>query len=159
MKFRRLKAEELDSLEEDFIQFLASNTVTADDWKSMQNNAPEKAEEMIDVFSDVVWDKILGNIKYMQHRFPQELRVYKFDENEASAIVLRFKSNGIDLTNNDDVQGIATGKIDLTKFSPEVLHGTRAYRSNRKQEIFVLMEQGAKPCKEAFWLSIAKMLN
>jgi hypothetical protein len=159
MKFRRLKAEELDSLEEDFIQFLASNTVTADDWKSMQNNDPEKADEMIDVFSDVVWEKILGNIKFMQHRFPQELRVYKFDENEASAIVLRFKSDGIDLTDNDDVQGIASGKIDLTKFSPEVLHGTRPYRSNRKQEIFVLMEQGAKPCKEAFWLSIAKMLN
>lgn len=159
MKFRRLNAEELDSLEQDFIKFLASNTVTADDWKSMQKNSPEKAEDMIDVFSDIVFEKILGNIKFMQHRFPQELRVYKFDDKEASAIVLRFKSEGLDLTSNEDVQGVATGKIDLSKFAPEVLHGTRPYRSSRKEEMFVLMEQGAKPCKEAFWLSIAKMLN
>ncbi|MEM7174053.1 MAG: DUF6495 family protein, partial [Bacteroidota bacterium] len=77
---------------------------------------------------------------------------------EATAIVLRLGSNGLDFTNSTDVKSLAEGKIDLTKFNPEVLHGTRAYRTSKKEEVFQLMEQGARPCKEAFWLSVSKML-
>ncbi len=45
MKYRRLDKEELEELEQEFIKFLAVNTVTADDWAKIQwgnSNAPQQ---------------------------------------------------------------------------------------------------------------------
>ncbi|MCB0760517.1 MAG: hypothetical protein KDC12_03265 [Flavobacteriales bacterium] len=158
MKYRPLHKEELESLQDDFVKFLASNSVTASDWTELKSNDPSKAEQLIGVFSEIVWEKVLGNIKFMRHRFASEMRVYKFDEESATAVVLRLGKSGVDFTDADDVKKLAAGKLDLSKYDPEILHGTRNYRKPRKEEIFELMEMGARPCNEAFWRSITRML-
>ncbi len=58
-KYRSLSQEELKPLEEDFIKFLAANTVAAEDWDKIKKDDPKKAEGLVEIFSDIVWDKAL----------------------------------------------------------------------------------------------------
>jgi len=40
----------------EFINFLATQTITAKEWVDLKTNQPEVAEQEIDVFSDLVWE-------------------------------------------------------------------------------------------------------
>jgi hypothetical protein len=75
VKYRRLRKDELEELEGEFIKFLASNTVTADDWVKTKAETPEKAEDLLDVFSDIVFEKILEKVEYLEHKRPKDFRV------------------------------------------------------------------------------------
>ena len=54
MRFRRLTKNELEHLEEDFVRFLASNQITADEWEKFKTEQPQKVHELLDIFSDIV---------------------------------------------------------------------------------------------------------
>jgi hypothetical protein len=56
MKYKRLTTEELKHLEKEFVNFLASAQITGSDWEKMKANEIEKAEELLDVFSDLVFE-------------------------------------------------------------------------------------------------------
>ena len=57
MKYKRLASQELEALEKEFINYLATEQITADEWVKMKETTPEKSEELIDVFSDMVYEK------------------------------------------------------------------------------------------------------
>ncbi len=76
MKFERLSNKELQSLEKEFIEFLVVNTIIAADWEKIKKENPEKAEKLIDLFSDMVWGKSLGKIKFLEHRTPTSIKVF-----------------------------------------------------------------------------------
>lgn len=158
MKYRRLHPEELENLREDFVQFLAANSITGEDWTKLKEAQPEQSNQLIEMFSDLVWEKVLGNIKYLETRSPNELRVIHFADEQVQMIVLKVESEKFDFTNPIDIQSIADGTLDLMSFDPEVLKGERDYRADKKMEVFVMMEEGARPCKEVFWRSILKMI-
>ncbi|MEP0676046.1 MAG: DUF6495 family protein, partial [Nonlabens ulvanivorans] len=56
MKYRRLTKEQLEELHPEFINFLATQTITAGEWDEIKNNKTEVAEQELDVFSDLVWE-------------------------------------------------------------------------------------------------------
>ena len=62
MKYRRLTIDELKELEQEFVRFLASNTVTSEDWQAVKTTNPERADQLIDIFSDIVFDKVIDKI-------------------------------------------------------------------------------------------------
>lgn len=158
MKYRRLHPEELESLREDFIQFLAANSITAEDWTKLKQADPEASGQLVDLFSDMVWDKVLENVKYLRIHSSDELRVLSFGEKNIEMVLIRITSDSFDFTNPDDINSVAEGNVDLMKFEPEIFRGKKDYSHGKKMEVFVMMEQGAKPCKEVFWRSIQSML-
>lgn len=158
MKYRPLHSEELENLREDFVQFLAANSITGDDWVKLKEQMPDHANELMAVFSDLVWGKILGNINYLETRTKQELRVVHFSDDKIEMIVLKLSSEDFDFTNPEQIRAIAEGTSDLTSYGLEVLKGDRDYRADKKMEVFVMMEEGSRPCKEVFWRSILKMI-
>ena len=54
MKFRILRDEELKVLEEDLKHFLIANGIDGDLWKEINENDPDKAIDLVAVFSDIV---------------------------------------------------------------------------------------------------------
>ena len=54
MRFRCLSKEELQELDNELIQFLIVNHVYKEDWALMNQESPNKAKELIEMFSDVV---------------------------------------------------------------------------------------------------------
>ena len=51
MKYSRLTKEQLEELHQEFINFLATQSITADEWSDIKINKPEVAEEELDAVS------------------------------------------------------------------------------------------------------------
>lgn len=160
MKYRKLHREELEGVRDEFVQFLAANSITADDWESLKTTDNDKAETLIEMFSDIFWDKALTNIQCVELREPKRLRVVRFDENEAKLIELRIgEKSTLDLTNPQDIQQLASGKAAIEDNAPEMYRGNRAYAHERNAELFNFIEQGALPCKLTVWEGLRRMIN
>jgi hypothetical protein len=145
MKYRRLTEEELISMETEFVRFLVANTVTASDWERIKAESPEKAEGLIAIFSDLVFDKILGKVEYIEYRTPQDLKTFHFGKDKIQLRGLSAEGiRGIDFTVG---QPLSDMKTYLNSSDGE---GLRIYRAEKgykyedpKQEIFELLEAGA----------------
>ncbi|MDB9939256.1 DUF6495 family protein, partial [Cyclobacteriaceae bacterium] len=73
MKYRRLTLEELEPLENEFIDFLVVNGVIADDWEQLLANDVEKSNQIIDAFSEVVFEGIMRKTQFLEYRSKGEL--------------------------------------------------------------------------------------
>jgi len=51
MKYRRLRREELEELEPQFIRFLAAQSIPAQDWSKLKVTDEKRANVLIDQFS------------------------------------------------------------------------------------------------------------
>lgn len=86
MKYTRIPQDELEKLEKEFIDFLVVNGITADDWVSLKENEPINADEIVDQFSDVVWESILRSTKYL-NKTESNLAYYFFFGNEKISLI------------------------------------------------------------------------
>ena len=124
-RYRRLTVEELEGVRPEFVKFLASEGIAADDWeRKLKSDSPEVLT-CIDEFSEKFWDGATGAIECLEH-CPSTDNLWVFHFAERSAHVIQCQKSGEALAWS---QG---GK----QFEPEA----------RGQEIFLLLEQGAKPC-------------
>ena len=53
MKYTRLTKEQFEELNQEFINFLATQSITAKEWKEIKQLKPAVAEDELDVFSAV----------------------------------------------------------------------------------------------------------
>lgn len=148
MKYRMLTKEELEELKPEFVTFLASNGVPAEDWVRIKKNEPEKSMELIGVFSDIVFDKILSTVHFLEHRQKDIIRIFRFGEDKIVMNGIRIEGrSGIDFTQNQDT----TALIQLFKLSPgklKIFTADKSYKKDRLQEIFNLMQNGAQILKD-----------
>ena len=159
MKFRRLHRPELESVREDFVKFLAANSIEASEWENLKKSSPEKAEGLIDIFSDIFWEKALSKINCLEVRKSHMLRVMHFEEKRIQMIELRLPAtSAVDLNSREDIEGIAQGTIDLAAQEPELFTGQREYEHERELELFNFLEQGAKPCSDKLFYGLKAMI-
>lgn len=139
MKYKRLTLDELTALEPEFVNFLASAQITGADWVKMKENELEKAEELIDVFSDMVYEKVMNKIKFLEHRDKKVLNIVGFEEDKIMLVGLRVKDNcELDLTSNDLTE--KWQEVDLSLLS--VIKSERLYSKDKGLEVFDLIQQG-----------------
>ncbi len=139
MKYRRLTSEELRELEQEFIHFLAAAQITGQDWERMKQNETLAAEELIETFSDMVYEKVLGNIELLEYRDSKTLNIFKFESDKILLVGLRVNENSpIDLT-----QPGMFSKLDSdTIGAVSVIKTERAYKGNKQMEVFDLIQNG-----------------
>jgi hypothetical protein len=153
LKYRRLHTEELESLREDFVQFLAANSITAEDWTQIKSVQPEKADQLLDIFSDLVWEKVLEKITHLEFRSPKQLTLIKFDDDQAEMVNIKIEDQNLDFSNANDLKEIAEGRIKLKSLKPQITKGKKKHNKLREMEVFYYLEQGGKPCSEELWNS------
>lgn len=148
MKYRRLNQEELESLKTEFIRFLASNTITGDDWMKINTEQPVKAESLIDIFSDIVFEKILEKVDLLERREKSDLKIFKFHKDKITMLGLTIVGNDrLDFNSMDSPQEMMA-KIELTGGNLQMYSAEKAYSKARNQEVFDLMEAGALILKD-----------
>ena len=101
MKYTRLTKEQFEELNQEFINFLATQSITADEWKEIKEQKPEVAEEELDVFSDLVWEGVLSKVEYLENIATQHMYLFKVDGAQLRLIGLKIKPDNIDLTTKD----------------------------------------------------------
>jgi len=154
-----LTKEELEELEPEFVTFLAANGIPADDWVKIKKEDPEKVRKLITIFSDVVFDKILSRVHYLEHRQRDIIRIFRFEEEKVIMNGIRIEgSSAIDFTKNQDTGAL----IQLFKLSPgklKIFTADKIYKKDRLQEIFDLMQSGAQILKDDRLFSTIEQLK
>lgn len=148
MKFRRLNSEELQELETEFVQFLVANTITSEDWVKLKADEPAKADGLIDVFSDIVFEKVVTNIPYLEYRTPDDIKTFHCQEDKIVMNGLRMEGEAeIDLTTDlppaEMMKILQKADVKLQIYTAE-----KAYLPDRSTELFRMLEGGAKISRE-----------
>lgn len=139
MKYKRLRPEELQALEKEFVNFLASAQITGPDWEKMKEQELEKANELIEVFSDLVYDKVLRKIKFLEFRDAKTLNIFNCTNEKIKLLGLRVnESSTLDLTAPD----VLSKWNQNNSGSVTVVRTEKNYSKERELEMFELLETG-----------------
>ena len=103
MKYARLTKEQFEELHQEFINFLATQSITANEWANLKANKPELAEMELDVFSDLIWEGVLNKAKYLEHFSAQHIYLFRLGKNKMKAIVINVKNSAVDITQRQNV--------------------------------------------------------
>jgi hypothetical protein len=150
-KYRRLRPEELEALRDEFVQFLASNSIPAEDWEKLKKTSADETSKVIDIFSDIVWEKVLTKTQYVEIRKSNLLQVMKFGDEKTDLIQIAIKHPTFDFRNPEDIRGLADGRIKLASLQPEVHTGKKTHSLLRNEEIFYQLERGGVAVDASMW--------
>ena len=159
MKYRRLTLEELKELKSEFINFLAVNGYGADDWEKFQKTQDPKHDEMIELFSDMVMEKVLGNIEYLEHRSEKSLMLFRcFSEEMVLTSVNINKEIGVTFNDEESVKvALETDQLEdglLSHFTT-----SKKYSKSKEEEVFELTNSGCMVITEEYYNNITKALK
>jgi hypothetical protein len=145
MKYRRLTIGELKDMENEFVRFLVSNGVTADDWEKIKVENPTKADGLIAIFSDVVFDKVLEKVKYIEFRTPYDIKTFRCLEDKIELLGLKVSgTSGLDFTKGQPLQDMLTYIKSAPEGGVQMYSAEKAYKDNNpKKEVFSMLESGA----------------
>jgi len=133
-KYRLLNNEELQNFEDEFVKYLVVNGIAADDWKKMLEEKPEAAQQIVDLFSDVVFEKIMRSAKFLQIKRKSYVQAIQCLEDKMIMVALSTKNPDLDLENLDWTS------IDYKEF--EIHSAEKLYEGKREEELFKLTEIG-----------------
>lgn len=140
MKYTRLSKEQLEELHPEFINFLATQSITAEEWDSLKRDKPEVAEEEIDVFSDLVWEGVLSKVGYLENISAQHMHLFETAEKEIRLISVKVMNPEVDLQTE---LGFSWFRKNWQSDFVEYLTASKAYSGDPNQDKFDLIQQGA----------------
>lgn len=140
MKYTRLTKEQFEELHQEFINFLAAQTIDKTEWDALKKDKPEVAEQELDVFSDLVWEGVLGRAEYLEHFSKNHIFLFQCFETEVKSIVLR---SLVPETNFLTKEGLQWLSDNLFTDTIEIKTGKKIFTEERNTSIFQLIQQGA----------------
>ena len=159
MKFRVLTTEELEPLKDDFIKFLSANTITGDDWASIKKDKPEEAETLLALFCDIVWDKSLEKINFLEHRDEKYLKVFRCGKETIEMVgFATMAENAPSLLVDETFKKLGSGDLKFSDLKAEFYTSEKA-SDDIIMEKFKMMEEGCVPCEEAYFYGIKSLVK
>lgn len=140
MKYSRLTKEQFEELHQEFINFLATQSITAEEWSEIKQNKPDIAEHELDVFSDLVWEGVLMKVKYLEHISENQMHLFHCLEKEMCLIAVKIKNESIRLTSKEGFDWL---RNNLLSDDVEFFSAKKAYSDDKTLDKFKLIEQGA----------------
>ncbi|TKD65803.1 DUF6495 family protein [Flavobacterium sp. ASW18X] len=140
MKYRRLTKEQLEELHQEFINFLATQSITAMEWEQLKKDKPAVAEEELDVFSDLIWEGVLNKVNYLENISERHMHLFHLEEKEMKLISVKVMNPEIDLRTKE---GFGWFKKNWQSDFVEYLTASKAYSHDKNVDKFELIKQGA----------------
>lgn len=153
MRFRRLTIEELKALEPELKQFLIVNEMYGDDWEKLNQENPDKAQALVDVFSDNVLDKVYSKIDFLEKRATNAFSVFSVTNTDIETITIQ--SNTIELFTNEQIE-VALNQ-HLAEL--EIFCGTKKIETTKSDEVFKLIQSGCDLSTYDVWHSFSSFLD
>ena len=140
MKYARLTQQQFEELNQEFINFLATQSITAEEWKKLKTEKPEVAEEELDVFSDLIWEGVLANVKYLENISERHMHLFELTDKEMKLVSVKILNPEIDLRTK---VGFGWFKRNFQSDYVEYLTASKAYSDDKNADKFDLIQQGA----------------
>ncbi len=144
MKYARLTKEQLEELHPEFINFLATQTITAAEWTAIKKDKPEVAEQELDVFSDLIWEGVLAKVEYLENISAREMHLFSLGKNEMKLIAIRIQNLNIDVTTQE---GFTWFKQNYNSDQVKMMSATKGYTDDKSLDKFQLIQKGASITK------------
>lgn len=139
MKYARLTKEQLEELQVEFTNFLASQQIDKKEWDLLKKNKPEVAEQEIDIFSDLVWEGVLKSANYIEHFSKNHIFLFQFDDKNIDTIVLKSLNPDIDFLQKEGLEWLSD---HILTNDVEIRYGAKTFGPDRNGEVFDLIQQG-----------------
>jgi len=123
-RYRRLDLDELKELEPEFINFLAVNGIEASEWDQIKAEDSARMNEFIDMFSDMVFEKILGEIEYLNFQVDGKFYYFKCEDDILRLIVIEMESEDSEYAS--------------------IYSAEKEYKKERKAELFDMLQMGCE---------------
>jgi len=157
MKYQRLSTEELEAVKADFIRFLASQGIDAGSWQKMKSEDLNSAEEIIEIYSDLVYDQALNKCNYLEHISAKEFKAFYFTDESSEMYGIRVKPNSDINLNTDAFQESVQKGIETNEI--EVVSATKKHEKLREQEMFEWIKKGAYMADEKWFKEISRLVE
>ena len=149
MKYARLTKQQFEELHQEFINFLATQSITANEWETIKKNKPQVVEEELDVFSDLVWEGVLGKVTYLENISRQQMHLFHLSKKEMKLISVKILNPDIDLNTS---LGFNWFKKNWQSDFVEYLNASKAYTEDKNLDKFKLIQEGAVITKGELYL-------
>jgi hypothetical protein len=156
MKYNKLTREQFEELHEEFAVFLAAQSIDEKEWSRIKKDKPELADKEMEVFSDFVWEKVLGKAGYLEHFSRDSLNLFKCGDEKIDRILVRVNKEGINLLDANDFEWLLDNSKDPRI---EYLKGKKSYKDDRNQELFDLIQKGSVVSDGKLYEAIDKMIS
>jgi len=156
MKYTRLTKQQLEELHPEFINFLATQSITGDEWAQLKIEKPEVAEEEIDIFSDLIWEGVLTKVRYLENVSEKHMHLFHCAEKEMKLISVKIMNPNIDLTTKI---GFDWFKKNWQSDFVEYLTAAKAYTQDKGVDKFELIKQGASITKGDLYQWFESMID
>jgi len=148
MKYSRLSKEQFAELHQEFINFLATQSITASEWAQLKKEKPKVVEEELDVFSDLIWEGVLTKVKYLENISERHMHLFDLKEKEMKLISVKVLNPEIDLRTE---VGFSWFKRNFQSDFVEYLTASKKYSKDKNVDKFGLIQQGAVITKGALY--------
>ena len=155
MKYSRLTKEQFEELHPEFINFLATQSITAAEWQDIKDNKPEVAEQELDIFSDLVWEGVLNKTTYIEHISARQMHLFHLDESEMHVIAVQIK-NAIDITTSEGFDWLRNNLMDE---DVEFSQAKKDYSEDKNKDKFTLIQQGGVITQGELFQYLDKLIN
>lgn len=153
-KYRLLTRDELESMRDDFVKYLVLNGIDIDEWMRLKKEEPKKADKILDLFSDVVFERVLRRIEYVDLYTQRTIKAFKCEEDKMILIALETEDESYDFTQPAGIQKAReTPPADLKIYRTE-----KKYTDTRELEIYLMTTAGATASKGKLYESLEHML-
>lgn len=156
MQYTRLTKEQLEELHQEFINFLATQSITADEWLEIKTNKPHVAEEEIDIFSDLVWENVLNKAQFLEHISPNQMHLFELKEDKMALIAIKINQEGIDITTKEGYQWL---QENLGNDNVVFMSASKEYSETPNMDKFKLIQQGAAITKGQLYNWFARFVD
>ena len=156
MKYARLTKEQLEELHPEFITFLASQSIDKIEWDDIKKNRPFVAEQEIDVFSDLIWEKALANVTHIDHFSKNYIFLFKCLPNLVYSFVIKTNNPEIDFVSADGIHWLSE---NLFSDDVEITRGRKDISANRNESLFEIIKQGGIISKGELFTKLDSLIN
>lgn len=140
MKYTRLTKEQFEELNQEFSTFLATQAIDKAEWDQLKAEKPEVAEQELDVFSDLVWEGVLGRAEYLEHFSKNHIFLFHCFDTYVQSIVLKSLVPETDFLTKEGLQWLSD---NMFTENVEMKIGKKVFEKDRNSSLFDLIQQGA----------------
>lgn len=140
MKYRLLSKEQFEELHKEFSTYLASQGIDKEMWEQTKVEKPAKVIGHLEKFSDIVWEDVLNRTSYLEHYSKDSLNLFHCKETNIERIAVQVEKADINLQEKAGFDWFMDNSNDA---SIHYFKGEKDYVTNRNEELFSLVEQGA----------------
>lgn len=140
MKYHKLSETQFYEMHEEFAVFLASQGINKEEWEQIKNTNILSVDELFETFSDLVWEKILINCKFLEYTSPDQIFLFETLNEVVNVFVIKVPKGFIDLTTD---AGFTKVLDQLQQKEVNILEASRSYEPSRSEFIYNYLRKGA----------------